>query len=525
MGILSWVGGNNRGEKGASKDVRPVLEQLEPRLLLSADLAGIEPTLTPDAPVGEHAIYVDLDQEQTGTLPCPAILTVDLGQSPQTELAIDSGQIDGDDSGEEESLAEEAQLAEITSPLDDVVETEETISSSSSGQVTCVAQAECCDLDAALEEETAGSIVGDQQEIISISETPCIEIRGPPLAGSDSLTAASEDLYSQNGSFVISAGDEGALSSEEPIAPELPGLQLVDPDPSNLRGQVIYLDFDGAEDVVYDGPATVGPFDIPAFQPPGELAGQEQAIIDQVLANLQESFAGSGVIFTATQPVPGAEYSTIYVGGDDSAFSEYGSFLGLAEQVDVGNREAADDGLVFGGFLGDDGIEDYARALAGVVAHEVGHLLGYQHEDGPSKGLLSGVAIDVSGEITEDTVWDDVSEPYRITGDLTIASGVTLTLGSGIELQITDDVEVYGRLVVPDATVGFESSDSIRVHSGGELQLSGSTVEADNYAGFMTVYDGGSAEISGVAFTGAGVSLSYQSGSSGVVADNTGAGR
>ena len=181
MGILSWVGGNNRGEKGASQDVRPVLEQLEPRLLLNADLAGIEPILTPDTPVGEQAICIDLDQEQTDTLESLPVLTVDSDQSLVTDLAINSAQIEAEDWGEEESLSEEAQPAETTGPLDDVVETAETISSSSSGQVTCVTQAECYESDAGLEQETAGPNVGDQQEIISTSETPSIEIRGPPM--------------------------------------------------------------------------------------------------------------------------------------------------------------------------------------------------------------------------------------------------------------------------------------------------------------------------------------------------------
>jgi hypothetical protein len=54
-------------------------------------------------------------------------------------------------------------------------------------------------------------------------------------------------------------------------------------------------------------------------------------------AKLQETFAGSGIIFTIEQPAPGKAYSTIHVGG----------FVGLAEQVDVGNSDPGDMGLVF----------------------------------------------------------------------------------------------------------------------------------------------------------------------------------
>ena len=126
-------------------------------------------------------------------------------------------------------------------------------------------------------------------------------------------------------------------------------MELVDPDPANLVGQTVYLDFDGAEGVVYNGPVTVGPFDVPAFEAPGELAGQERLIIDCTVVRLQRTFAGSGVIFTTDQPGVDTEYSTIYIGGEGSSFARYGSFLGLAEQVDISNTERADNAFVFCG--------------------------------------------------------------------------------------------------------------------------------------------------------------------------------
>ena len=437
MGILSWVGGDNRGEKGASKDVRPVLEQVEPRLLLSADLAGIEPVFAPDAPSSEHAIYIDLDQEQTDTLQSLPIITADPDRFPVTDLAIVSGQIEADDLGEEESLAEEAQPAQITCPVDDLVEAEEAISSSSSGQVTCVTQEECCNPDAGLKEETTGCLVGDQQETISTSETPSIEIRGPPQTDSGSLSSALEDCYSENESFVISAGDEGVVSPEEPIAPDLPGLYLIDPDPSNLQGQIIYLDFDGAEDVVYNGPVTVGPFDVPAFQAPDELAGQEEAIIEQVLVNLQEIFAGSGVIFTTEKPLDGAEYSTVYVGGDDSAFGEFGSFRGLAEQVDIGNCDKSDEALVFSSSAEEHIPKAIASHLTHLLAHEVGHLIGYQHD---GSWLLAG-----HGVLPED------AEPSRLS------NVAAITVVDSVKNAALDDF----RFLVGDTQVKRDKLPSI----------------------------------------------------------------
>ena len=35
--------------------------------------------------------------------------------------------------------------------------------------------------------------------------------------------------------------------------------------------------------------------------------------------------AESGVVFTAERPAEGSEYSTVFVGGDDSGFAEYGT--------------------------------------------------------------------------------------------------------------------------------------------------------------------------------------------------------
>lgn len=156
--------------------------------------------------------------------------------------------------------------------------------------------------------------------------------------------------------------------------PELPGMVLVDPVENQFAGQIVYLDFDGAEGVDYNGPVVVEDIDIPAFEAPGELAGQEQQIITEVVAQLEATFAGTGIIFTTTQPSPGTEYSTIYIGGDDSAFAEYGAFLGLAEQVDVDNADLSDDGFVFS-----DNILTTGSSLDGYVLHEVGHLLGYAH--------------------------------------------------------------------------------------------------------------------------------------------------
>jgi len=227
---------------------------------------------------------------------------------------------------------------------------------------------------------------------LSIEFANSIEPRGPPVDENVSLTTSEINTYATLDEIAESSEMESIHSLN---APDLPGLVLVDPDISSWEGQIFYLDFDGTQDVIYNGPVTIGPFDVPAFEAPGELAGQEDIIISKVLSELEQTFTGMGIIFTTEQPSVGTEYSTIYIGGDDTAFSEYGSFLGFAEQVDVGNENRMDEGLVFSSKLCISSIDSYATTLANIIAHETGHLLGYEHVHAEAReGLLQSVAED-----------------------------------------------------------------------------------------------------------------------------------
>jgi hypothetical protein len=67
VGLWSWVA--KRGEaQGGTQELRaPAVEQLEPRLLLSADsLAGQDP-LSLQTPSYEQALIIDLNQESVGS--------------------------------------------------------------------------------------------------------------------------------------------------------------------------------------------------------------------------------------------------------------------------------------------------------------------------------------------------------------------------------------------------------------------------------------------------------------------------
>jgi len=52
------------------------------------------------------------------------------------------------------------------------------------------------------------------------------------------------------------------------------GMHLVDPAASRFDEQLIYLDFDGAKDVTYDGPVKVEGIDVPAFKAPAPLTAR-----------------------------------------------------------------------------------------------------------------------------------------------------------------------------------------------------------------------------------------------------------
>src|SRR5439155_19295015 len=175
--------------------------------------------------------------------------------------------------------------------------------------------------------------------------------------------------------------DTGSMHFEISAAP--PGLAPLGADEvGSLKGQVFFLDLSGATDVRYNGPVTVTDIDMPAFRVPGNLAGQEAAVVSSLVASLAKTYAGTGVIFTTQRPVTGTDYSTIYIGGTGEEFAAYGYYLGLAEQVDTGNRDHGDNALVFS-----DNIispvktaEEYGQLLGGYVAHEAGHLLGFEHD-------------------------------------------------------------------------------------------------------------------------------------------------
>ena len=149
---------------------------------------------------------------------------------------------------------------------------------------------------------------------------------------------------------------------------ELPGLELVDSNADYSGSQTIFIDFDGAEGVSYDNYALDVHIDNITVSS-SNLSEEEQF---QIITDLNTTFAGTGVFFT-TETTNSKEYSTIYVGDDGSAFSEYGNFLGLSETIDTGNQIKNDEAFVFSKNI------NSTVAITETIAHEAGHLLGFKH--------------------------------------------------------------------------------------------------------------------------------------------------
>lgn len=160
--------------------------------------------------------------------------------------------------------------------------------------------------------------------------------------------------------------------------------------------QVIYLNFDGAENVAI-GPRD--PVNVPAFEQSTiaqSWPNQIDELIELVVSRIRTDFEGLDVLILSSheQSAPTSIYSVIHFGAHDPAL------LGVAENVDEFNERKAQPAIVFvdtfSAFISlDPTIEEMAQALANVGSHEVGHLLGLNHTADP-RGLM-----DISASLQE----------------------------------------------------------------------------------------------------------------------------
>jgi len=90
---------------------------------------------------------------------------------------------------------------------------------------------------------------------------------------------------------------------------------------------------------------------------------------------------------------------------------------------------------------------------------------------------------DVSGHITQPTLWDNVAEPYVLVGDLYVDSGVTLTVGAGVRYEDHGSafgLTVLGTLAATGATLAGDYNNVV-VRSGGRANLADCTIPG-NYS-------------------------------------------
>ena len=125
--------------------------------------------------------------------------------------------------------------------------------------------------------------------------------------------------------------------------------------------QVVFLDFGGAQ-TSYNGEIlTLDDVNV-------ENSGLTASRIAEITVRLNAEYAKRGIRFVTTEPISG-EYSTIYI-GKTSAFDSYGSFNGLAETIDSGNKNRTDKAFVnLDSFSSDD-------AIVNIIEHELGHITG-----------------------------------------------------------------------------------------------------------------------------------------------------
>jgi hypothetical protein len=232
--------------------------------------------------------------------------------------------------------------------------------------------------------------------------------------------------------------------------------------------QVVYLDFDGAAEASYNGPARIANLQIPPFSvAPESLTGSEHRVIAATVISLNEAFhpLGLGITFTADRPDSGGEYSTVYIGGDGSAFDDFGTFFGLAEQIDEGNLSLTDAAFVFSDRirLSRPTEAAYVQALSSIVAHEVGHLLGFSHLLTPpvAGGALDDVAFK---PYTHVETGKDVLADVLPDGKVTLA-GREYAVNPTVRAALQNHPEFYNAGTIgPDAfrTSHSDKSWSIR---------------------------------------------------------------
>ncbi|MBE6386683.1 MAG: hypothetical protein E7045_01290, partial [Lentisphaerae bacterium] len=239
------------------------------------------------------------------------------------------------------------------------------------------------------------------------------------------------------------------------------GLQYV----SQIAVQYVYLDFDG-ELTSYNGELLT--VDNVEVENP-KLSAER---IADIIAELNAKYSGLNVTFVDKRPLD-VDYSTICI-GKTSAFDPYGSFSGLAETIDIGNRNKKDKAFV----LLDE--FDSNDDIVNTISHETDHLLGILDHGG------DGIASYAASKIL-------VESGYVYEGKIDNNTSVRITDGG-----LGWNIDLFGELYVSSGA----RVNALNVNGGFARVSRGGVVELITPCwGQVRVYSGGSANISFNPFT------------------------
>ncbi len=274
----------------------------------------------------------------------------------------------------------------------------------------------------------------------------------------------------------------------------------------------LYLDFDGERVNSRIGDFWLGSsyVDIPAYDLSDYgWAGREQESINYILNFVQEDYAAYNINVTTTKPTSG-EYTTLYVGGDNSWFRPDSGVIGVAT-YDVGNKWATNYGFAFSEELdiyysysyGD--LMKYSEYLANLITHEAAHTYGANHVQDPTAMMNPYLPINPrtsmfgKGSIPNSSSYQDTQSllgtniGYAHGADdygNTIQSAYSInenSIASGL-LERRDDVDAFQFTAMTGGTVTIDLNTTLFGNLDSALTVTQNSTSSviqtnDNYSG------------------------------------------